>query len=395
MKKSLMIFAASTIVLFAACNKEENKGYTINGDKITFGVGVTDPQDEGKQTYSGSDRLIFFNAGDQIDVNGTVYSVNPIATSNYAGSTNTNSPVANVTCNIAADGAYAFTYPANIFTNEGGVYRATYPKTVLALNGFNTTNIDAIREAIRPIWPMYYRIPDVSNFHNMVELKNASAFLSPAVLYGPSWANVVFGPLTGATYGEVEGQAYNPCPTMNILDGVIYSSLKLHGVATLNTTDNENPIMVMNETVSGRYDTLSWGAPANTVIQEDVSSQQEHVTIVGIIPIAPVENMASKTFKMAVSLNATIDGQTYYMLYVTDEKTTRNALMRNNRYFMNFDFQSVGTGLTPNYTYEGGVQNYVDNNGGHISFDNHGDLYVCNNLTDFRAIINRLNIYPL
>ena len=53
MKKSLMVLAASAVILFAACNKEENNGYTINGDQITFGVGSGIPQDEGKQSFSG------------------------------------------------------------------------------------------------------------------------------------------------------------------------------------------------------------------------------------------------------------------------------------------------------------------------------------------------------
>lgn len=391
MKKSLMILAASTMILFAACNKEENNGYTINGDKITFGVTVTNPQDEGKQALNGENKMIYFTTGDQIIINGTACNVTPVAHPAFPTSNGSYSPVGQMTADVSSTGAYSFVYPASIFTNDGGVYRATFPRLARAINGqLGSTDFAEIDPVYRPIWPMYYGIDDISNHNGMVELENACTFISPEIKYGPAWATAVFGPLSHQNYGDDGNGNYVPSPTLQITDGALWSNLKLHGPAHLDVTNGE---MVMDEVVAGQFDTLIWGAPQNAFVNDGHQAGLEQSTIVGIIPLAPANNGNSKSFKMALTFRASVEGQTYYMLFISREKTTTAALERNIRNYLRLDFDNIRQGTQASIvSYEGGVDNYANNvatNCGHITFNNRGDLYVAARASALQPYINQ------
>lgn len=392
MKKSLMIFAASTMLLFAACNKEESNGYTINGDKITFGLNMDDTQSSDKQTFAGNYKQIWFNSNDQIYVNQVAYNVVPQVSEDYFESTTSVSPLAKVTASISADGRYDFVYPANAIQFDGTNYTATFPAQVQALNGatFNTFDNNLIRLVgdELPIWPMYYGITDIANQHNRIVLKNACAFLSPVFIYGPNWANKVFAPLTGVSYG-----ANSPCPNFYLHEGRIMSNIKLHGAAHLDYSNMNQPIMVVDDAMptSGRQVVL-FTAPANQTIREN-QNNTEVQNIAGIIPIAPAQNFDTKNFRMAFSFWTNLeipasDGvaahtETIVMCFVTNASETTNPIMRNNRYAMEVNFQTLGENFGG---YEGGLDTYVQNRGGIIHFGN-GDLWVGSTVEGARAFL--------
>ena len=376
MKKSLIVLAASALILFAACKKEENKAYTVNGNQITFGVGLDSRTDDGKQSFSGEYKRIYFTSGDQVFINNAACNIIPRPNDNFPGSSNSWSPVGAVTADVSADGSYNFIYPAAIFTENAGVYSATFPAEVNLLNGNAADNrFENIPEAVRPIWPMYFEIPDIETFEDQVLLKNAVAFLSPNFIYGPAWCNVVFSPLTNVNYGTVN-DVTTPCPVLTIKDVVIRSNRKLTGAAHL-VTSATNPRMVMDGTVAtGARDVVYCHAPANTIITENAGVNQELLNVAGILPIAPMNDEDNKTFQVDVYLECvlpvwdaaseTATNTTYYLRFTSKEKSTADYISRTRRYMININFQTIGEGYTGNYRVNGD---------GSISFPN-GQLWL-------------------
>lgn len=388
-----MIFAASTMLLFAACNKEENNGYTINGDKITFGLSMDDPQDQGKQAFYGRYKIVYFTEGDQIYVNNTPCNVMPQADPDWTGTTNAFSPYARVTADVSATGRYDFIYPAAVLQYDGTNYGATFPSMIQALSGYNNNMLDETLIRLEgdelPIWPMYYGIDDLNNVSGQIVLKNACAFLSPNFTYGPNWANKVFKPITGVQYGEDIA-----CPDMNIYDGRIKSNIKLYGDAVLDYTNMNNPLMVVTDNMpAGGYQVLRFTSPQGSTITESVSNN-EILNVAGLIPIAPFEDSTTtKSFQMAFSFYLTLDvlnadstvtPTMYYLCFISDTNTTIRPIYRNHRYWMEINFQTLGNTTV---TYEDGLENYTTNKGGLIHFGN-GDLYVTSNLQNFRDFVD-------
>ncbi len=346
-----MVLAASTLILFAACKKEENKGYTVNGDKITFGVGMDSRTDDGKQSFNGEYKRIYFTSGDQMFVNNAQYSVIPMASpENFPGSTNEFSPAGRVTVDVNPSGSYNFIYPAAIFNENAGVYTATFPAEVNLLNGNAVNNeFSLIPEDLRPIWPMALGIEDIATFYGDVILKNAVAFLSPNFIYGPAWCNVAFSRFTGVTYGTV-GDVTTPCPVLTVKDVVIRSSRKLTGEATLNMDSPEFPKMVMNGTLSGNArDVVVCHSPENTIITENNGTNQELLNIAGILPVAPMPE-ETKFFQMNIYLECdldVVDAMTptrFYLKFVTNEARTLDPDLRSKRYKLNDNYQTIGEG---------------------------------------------------
>ena len=393
MKKSLMVLAASTMLLFAACNKEDNNGYTINGDKITFGMSMDDAQDQGKQAFHGPYKMIYFTEGDQIFVNHTPYAVVPQADPDMVGTTNTYSHLAHVTANISEDGRYDFMYPAGVLQYDGTNYTATFPNNVQALNGamsnmFDNSIIVDPDYSVLPIWPMYFGIEDIENFSGRVILKHACAFISPNFTYGPSWANKVFKPITGVTYDG----ATVACPEMYIYDARIKSNIPLYGPARLNYSNPQNPVMQITGAMpASGYQVLAFTAPANARIAEG-NGQQEQLNVAGIVPIAPAENDNSKSFEISFTFTAdlpvaTADGgtttRTFYMFFKTNPTTTYAPIKRNNRYWMEVNFQTLGNSTV---TYTDGLEAYTRNKGGEITFGN-GTLYISSDMNAVNSYI--------
>lgn len=354
MKKYTMIFAASAMLLFAACNKTEDKGYTINGDKITFGIGMDQIRNNDKQNFNGEYKRIYFTSDDQAQINGDVSDVNP-----RGGSP---SVEASVTATVNPNGTYHLFYPLGAYdaiTENAGAYTATatFPSEVILLNGAENNHFSNWA-AMKPVWPMYEFIDvnDESTYDHL--MLNAVSFLAPNVIYGPAWANVVFGPITG-----IENYNNNTCPMMNVTDVVINSNnLNLTGSATLNYSNPRRPIMVMTGdadnggTITCHAQSLT--NPGERGYAEVVASasttgsaNQEVLNVIGIVPIAPVNNVDDKDLQVTVYFNVTLGSTTYYYKFVSDRKTTDVAFQRNLRNFLQINFQTIGDGGNGQFAY--------------------------------------------
>lgn len=357
MKKSFMILAASSMLLFAACNKdkEENSAYTINGDQITFGVGMDSDQIDGKQSFNGEYRKIFFTTGDRMIINYDGATVYPVASDLYPGSTNAFSPVARVTTGVSADGSYDFMYPATDFRIDmNGDFHSYFPQRILALSGSAVNNdFSQIDSARRPLWPMYAGIEDINEFTGRsVLMRNACSWLSPSFIYGPAWANFVFKPITGLTYGTNDANGVRiGCPTMVANNGLIISDCKLWGHAHLDYSNKIAPVMVMDDLTRGTTDTVVYIAPQNALIVESNSGQtsNEIMSVAGIIPVAPMQWYGAKRFQVVIcftiNLPIVIDGVTVetpvYMAFVSNTKEVNGVIERNNRYMLETNFQTI------------------------------------------------------
>jgi len=392
MKKSLMVLAASTMLLFAACNKEDNNGYTINGDKITFGMSMDNAQDQGKQALHGDYKMIYFTTGDQIFVNHTPYAVFPQADPEDESTNNNYSYSAHVTANISDNGRYDFMYPYGVLQYDGTDYTATFPNNVQALNGatsnmFDNSIIVDPDYSVLPIWPMYFGIEDIEHFSGRVILKNTCAFISPTFTYGAAWANKVFKPITGVTYGPNASS-----PVMNIYDARMKSNIPLYGAAKLNYSNPQNPVMQITSAMpASGYQVLAFTAPANARIIEG-NGEQEQVNVAGIVPIAPANNENAKSFEFSFTFTAdlpvaTADGgtttRTFYMFFRTIPMTTTAPIVRNNRYWMEVNFQTYPYSTV---TYTDGLEAYTTNKGGEIQFPN-GTLYISSDMNAVNTYI--------
>lgn len=386
-----MVLAASALVLFAACKKEEvNKGYTINGDQITFGVGLAAPQDNEKQSYNGQEFRIYFTTNDSMIINGNhcvvIPEVLPQEISTLPGTTTAFSPYARVTTTLSA-GAYDFYYPAKIFsTNEAGQYTATFPNDVRCLNmDLENNHFDSIiptqdeqghwiMSSGRPVWPMYYHINNLATDGNVV-LKNTTAFLTPRIEYGPEFANKVFGPIYNAVY-TVEN-----CPAITIWDGYVRTDSKITGPAHLDVTNPSNPTMVMDGQLNqGEYDVLHFDLEDNVGIVNP--SQNQSMRMLGMFPIPASSELAERAWQMAVTITANVGGEWYYMIFRTIIGHQESIMLRNWRYNLNLNLQSLNRFAfqdNDGHTYVNYDTDYLtkiaNNQLAHIQFKN-GDLYI-------------------
>ncbi len=373
-------------MLLAACNKEESgNGYTIQGDKITFGVGMDNIQGEGKHCFNGAYNGIWFEIGDYMLINNEYCAVSPIASSSYPGSSFSLSPLVSVTADISASGAYDFVYPAVFTRDANGQYKASFPSSAFFPLFDGLTYAD--NNTSYYLWPMYAGITDLATFHGRVQLRNACAFLSPRFSYGPDWANVVFAPLTGVTYGTS-----NTCPSMTPIASVFISNHKLWGSAHLDYTNPNHPVMVMDSTVApGMRDTLfaatyhDYGYTITENIASPNGNANGTTNITHIAPIAPIENGDTKTFKVATVTYAYLENtrETIYLVFVSNESSTTSQIKRNYQYMLDINFATATDGTftyLPNetsHTAEAYAAAVRGSNGATIQFSN-GTLFVTN-----------------
>lgn len=392
MKKNLMIFAASTMLLFAACNKEDNNVYTINGDKITFGIGMDEPQSADKQTFVGMTNRIWFDAGDQIFVNNERCLVNPEADPRYSASSSSSSAQGRVTASISSTGSYDFIYPAGPIQFEGGQYKATFPSQVQAVNIVQNNHLDGNFPTwpdyiSTPIWPMYYGIPDISNQNSQIKLLNACSFLAPAFIYGTDFANAVFGPFVSGTEYGVNAVP----PALNITEVKIKSNIPLYGPAHLDYTDRSNPQMVMDATMPNcGYQILhvQMGGELGTPI--NYSNNMANWATPGVATVAPRE-ASDITLRMLssfwVNLGTDAAPDYYYLCYVSDSKTVRASLERNIVNLLRVNFNTIGDQNDPaGWNFVTPYTDYVAHHEGIIRIAN-GYLFVTGDDDNFRARI--------
>ncbi len=401
MKKTFILLAASAMLL-AACNKEEStseNGYSIQGDKITFGVGMDNIQGEGKHYFDAAYNGIWFENEDSMLVNGTACAIRPIASTGYPSSSDTCSPIASVTAGLSASGAYDFVYPANRFSiGNNGQYETTFPTNIADdYNGY----VD--EGSYKPLWPMYAGIADLATFHGTLRMRNACAFLLPHFNYDSEWANVVLSPYTGLRYTTLDpewanahlsqytGVQYSSCPNITCRGIRIFSNQKLRGPAHLDCSNPNYPIMVMDETIADdEREFIECGCNSDQPLSISCNTANGNgaTNIGGIFPIAPRENNDAKTFRVKTFISTS--EPRLYMVFSSNESATTSQIKRNNQYLLDVNFATA-----TNYTYMPSGNTHTAEayattirNGGtaEIQFAN-GTLYVSTDPIDLEQII--------
>jgi hypothetical protein len=352
MKKYSMIFAACAMLMFAACNKDEEKGYTINDNgTVTFGVGLDNPQTSDKQAFNGPEMRSFFTTGDEAIVNTVTYTLYP-RQSATAGSTSSFSDFASITVAEAADGVYEFFYPASTYTVDGDNYTATFPAEVTLMSELYRCDFQSDEwVGEHPIWPMYTKVPDINTFEGGLILKNAVSFLCPEINYGPGWANIVW---PDGAYD------YNNLPALHVTDFVVNSSVPLNGPAHLDYSDYEYPVMVMDAPyVANANKLVLHSQVANgTLVSGSTGTGDEMQATngkIGMVPIAPIEVARNRNWQMNVYFWVTRDvvipatdtdpetttTETKYYKFVSRQVTgDRHQMLRGERNFLKCNFRN-------------------------------------------------------
>jgi len=349
MKKYFVILAVSSLIVFAGCKKENtNQAYSIEGNKIVMNIAGEIPTDNPtKQAWSGERLRIFFNSGDQININGTEHSLSCYP-SNIPGTSTSVSNYARVSCDLADD--YHLFYPANIYTvtPDNSTTPATYVATVALPGEVSLINNDAMVNFASmnnvPVWPLYTHLNDAALHPTTTttgattedgarfELKNAVAIIAPEIIYAQEWAEVVFG----GTYATPAD-----CPTLYVTDVVITcNEHSLHGASTLNTADPTAPYLMMDDTIAnGTNNKIVCHLDNPKVITGQAGVNQ----MLGNVA-APVMYM-NHTFQVNIYFYTVIDGTTTYYKYQSRQGRNILPLRRSYRTFFDFNFQTIeGTG---------------------------------------------------
>lgn len=335
MKKYTVILAAFAMFAFAGCNKDNEKGYTLNDDgTVNITIGCTAPENNAKQSFNGERMRIFFTSGDQIMVNEGIFNVTPKPTT-IAGTTSNMSNKASV-ANIPVSSNYAFYFTAATYTvRPNGEYEVNMLPEVNLLGNGVSNPFDNNNQA----WPMYAECADLTTLgENGVMLLNAVGVISPTIIYGPEWCDAAFATLAGVTSFNA-----NECPNLRVNHVVIRSSQKLTGTATLNTDDPTDPYIEMDGTVpAGSMDEITCHVtnPQNMI---PTAGEQAVLNIIGNLPIAPY--VSRPYYQMDIYFEVDINGTTYYYMFATDRVRHNFATNRSMRDWLAVNFQTVGNDL--------------------------------------------------
>ena len=332
MKKYTVILAAFAMFAFAACNKDNEKGYTLNDDgTVNITIGCTAPENNAKQSFNGERMRIFFTSGDQIMVNEGIYNVTPKPTT-IAGTSSNMSNKASVG-SIPVSSNYSFYFTAATYTvRPNGEYEVNMlPEVNLLGNGISNP-FDANNQA----WPMYAECADLSSLgENGVMLLNAVGVISPTIIYGPEFCDAAFATLAGVTSFQA-----SECPNLRVNHVVVRSSQKLTGTATLNTTDPTDPYIVMDGTVNaGEMDEIICHV-SNPQNMLPTVGEQAVLNILGNLPIAPYVNRPY--YQMDIYFEVDINGTTWYYMFETNTVRHNFATNRSMRDWLAVNFQTVG-----------------------------------------------------
>ena len=334
MKKYLVMLAASSLLVFAGCQKESTqKPYTIEGNQVVFNIaGEAPSNDNEKQTINGG-KFLLFNTGDQILINGVESTVSCYRYNN-SGS-DAVSPYAKVVAAVADD--YTFYYPAQIFTegDVAGQYVVNMPNHVSLVPNSSMYNFAGL--AYAPAWPLYAHITaaemetptaaTTTGEGTLFQLKNTYAVLVPAIDYSFTWANQVFG-------GNWETD--DDCPQLHVTNVVVYANKKITGPATINATDPTAPELQMSTALASGYDKIICDLDGELVLNADVNITR----YLGNVSIPPLP--ARTTFKADIYfyiINA--DNTRTYYKYSSKTATSTFPSLRTNKDYMKFNFKDA------------------------------------------------------
>ena len=344
MKKYTVILAAFAMFAFAACNKDSEKGYTLNDDgTVNITIGCTAPDNNAKQSFNGERMRIFFTAGDQIMINGDAanpFNVTPKPTS-VAGTTDNMSNRASV-MNVPQSDNYEFFFTAQTYTvRPNGTYEVNMLSEVNLLGNGVSNPFTNENQA----WPMYAMCNDLTTLgENGVMLLNAVGVISPTIIYGPEWCDAAFATLAGVTSFNA-----NECPDLRVEHVIIKSNQRMTGSATLNKTNPNNPYIEMDGgqwMPVGQLDQVICHV-TNPQSLIPTAGEQAVLNIIGNLPIAP--NVWQPTYQMDIYFQVNINGTTYYYMFETQTSQHNFATARSLRDWLAVNFQTVGNTLpTPN-----------------------------------------------
>ena len=334
MKKYLVMLAASSLLVFAGCQKESaQKPYTIEGNQVVFNIaGEAPSNDNEKQTINGG-KFLLFNTGDQILINGVESTVSCYRYNN-SGS-DAVSAYAKVSAATADD--YTFYYPAQVFTagDVAGEFIVNMPNHVSLVPNSSMYNFAGL--AYAPAWPLYAHITaaemetptaaTTTGEGTLFQLKNTYAVLVPAIDYSFTWANQVFG-------GNWETD--DDCPQLHVTNVVVYANKKITGPATINATDPTAPELQMTTALASGYDKIICDLDGELVLNADVNITR----YLGNVSIPPLP--ARTTFKADIYfyiINA--DNTRTYYKYSSKTATSTFPSLRTNKDYMKFNFKDA------------------------------------------------------
>lgn len=342
MKKITVILAACAMFAFAACDKDNEKGYTLNDDNtINIVIGTTSPEDAdngGKQALNGERMRILFTTGDEIMVNQNTFPIS-LRSANIAGLPSGVSNRASI-YGIPRSDNYQFYFTAATYTVDEGAYKVNMLNEVDLLGN----NISNAFGANNQAWPMYAEFSDPATIQtDGLKLLNAIAVFSPAVVYGTEWADIAF-----ASFYE-DGHSFLPSelPAITVTDVVINSDNKMTGWATLVPHPTRPAITMDNTLPAGTRDRVICHIPTdNQNILQATQGNQAVINVLGNLPVAPAP--AYVTYQVNLYFSAVVNGVTKYYKFQTIDKENDYPTLRNRRDWLQINFQLVNGGATRN-----------------------------------------------
>jgi len=289
-----------------------------------------------KQAYQ--DNNILFTTGDYAYVNGETKEVEPVGT----GAT------ARIWADATSTGSYEVHYPVSTVRYDAATssWKTTFLRDITLIPAMGNTNIT---NGGYQVWPMSGYVDDINAVAEGYQFKlyNNVAVISPAVKYGPNFAEAMWSAGGIDSLGWVRDE--NNLPTLTITKVVLSSSqIRLTGDATLQNPTADDAAVLGGQTTAPYF--LMDNAPADDSIVATVtgtgfvavpttaSSTGVNIVIFGNIPVAPYPLM-NRTMTVAFYFNATVNGTTHYYKY-TGSFTTQegNTWLRSRRTTLIADF---------------------------------------------------------
>ena len=160
----------------------------------------------------------------------------------------------------------------------------------------------AVNQITGCVWPMGYHVADFHS-HGDIVLKNAVALVIPSIYYGPRcFQNLVANNTDFAGLGTI---TLANMPAMTVTKVELEANQKITGNAHVEFDASDNPIMKMDDVMSGSTDVLAAAAPNMGV---PITPSSNSVTYVGGIPVTP--DMAGADVTMTIYFDLTVTDAT-------------------------------------------------------------------------------------
>lgn len=345
MKKIALFFGAFAMLAFASCNKEEGMvNLTLEGEQYASNE---------KQSYQ-SDQ-VYFNSGDQIFVNGELTDLTPIDGGRKA----------KITAAYSSTG-YDMVYGHGVsYDEETNTYSAIFDHIASAtpING-RTLLTDAHRPMV--MYTFNHDVDDNADEyagHNHFMLKHACSFIAPQIRYGRWWADFMWNNTGDAVDPWPAYSSEDALPSMRLVAFEVLSNgqnlnrrIPLSGVATLETSDYDRPVMEMAISEMAQDNAIhvyvddaegNRGVAVRPISDDDQGNQGSTLCQIPVCPDYTNAHTATIVFHIEV----TIGQETRYYVYkgtlTLNNETVR--LVRGNRFALKANFYNLQGQSTTNY----------------------------------------------